>query len=478
MRSLSRRLPPLRHYIGATWVDGPAVFALHDPGSAVEVARSPIASDAVVAQAVAAARRAAASWTRTVPAERAGVLLRLADAIDAESAWLAELESFNVGKPIAAAREEIPLVSDVRRFYAGAARVGHGVAGGEYAPGLRSVAEREPLGVVGLITPWNYPLLEAMWKIGPALAAGNSIVLKPSEITPYTTIELARIAGGILPEGVLNIVLGDAPTGSAIVESPDIAMVSLTGDTRTGRKVAAAAAETLKRVHLELGGKAPALVFDDIDVGKVAPRFAAYSFVNAGQDCTAACRLIVHRSVYDDFVDAFVEAAKALQIGDPADPATQTGPVVSLRQAERVLGFIGRAGAQGGRVLAGGRRVGPGYLIEPTIITDLDQSAEAIQNEIFGPVATVQRADSDEQMLEWGNDVSYGLSSSVWTKDLARANRVSRELRFGTVWVNEHLTTVPEMPFGGFGGSGYGKELSSVSIDEYSQLKHVMTRID
>jgi 1-pyrroline dehydrogenase len=446
-----------------------------DPSTAVRVATLSVATAADVDLAVSAARAASRSWGRSTPAVRAAALSSIADAIDANADRFAYLESLDVGKPILNSKAEIAGISDTFRFYAAAARTNHGTGTGSFAEGLHSRVEREPIGVVGLITPWNYPLLEAVWKLGPALAAGNTVVLKPSELTPLTTVTLFEIMAEILPPGVANLVLGAATTGRAIVDHPDVRMVSLTGDVGTGVAVATRAAVTLKRVHLELGGKSPVVVLDDVDVDATAQYLVAAGFVNSGQDCTAACRLIIHDSVFDEFLERYVAHAKAIVVGAALDEATTMGPLVSSRQRDRVGGFVERATADGARVVFGGHEIDrPGYFFEPTLLTDVSQSSEIIQREVFGPVITAQRAASADQALEWANDVPYGLSASVWTNDVNAAQRFSRELDFGTVWINTHLCTVPEMPFGGFDGSGYGKELSAMSIDDYSRYKHVM----
>jgi 1-pyrroline dehydrogenase len=472
----------LEHFVDGKWLDGKggASFPLIDPSTGVEVSRAPIASPEVVDAAVAAAREAFTAWRLTTPKERAQYLLKLADRVEESSEEFARLESRNVGKPITNAAEELPLIVDLIRFYAGAVRVSEGTATGEYERGSTSLVLRQPIGVVGLITPWNYPLLEAIWKIGPALAAGNTVVLKPSEITPVTTVLLAKLAADIFPAGVFNVVLGDGSTGAAIVNHPGIGMVSLTGDTGTGKKIATGAAESLKRVHLELGGKAPVLVFDDADVTHAAEQLSVAAFANSGQDCTAACRIIIHENAYDAFLERFLTHVNKVVVGDPADPDTQIGPVVSERQLSRVVGFLERAKGTSAQIRTGGERIDrPGFYFPLTVVTDVDQDHELVQREVFGPVVTIQRASSDEEMLALANGVPYGLSASIWTTNLKRTMRFMRDLNFGTVWVNGHLSTVPEMPFGGFGESGYGKELSAHSIDEYSQVKHVMiTNLD
>jgi 1-pyrroline dehydrogenase len=472
----------LQHFVGGQWLDDreASSFPLIDPSTGSEVSRAPIASAELVDRAVAAAQEAFTQWRLTTPKERAQYLLKLADRVEESSEELARLESLNVGKPIANAAEELPLIVDLIRFYAGAVRVNEGTATGEYERGATSLVLRQPIGVVGLITPWNYPLLEAIWKVGPALAAGNTVVLKPSEMTPVTTVFLARLAADVFPAGVFNIVLGDGSTGAAIVNHPGIGMVSLTGDTGTGKKIAAGAAGSLKRVHLELGGKAPVLVFDDADVAYTAEQLAMAAFVNTGQDCTAACRIIVHEKTYHAFLELFLTHVRDVVVGDPTDPGTQVGPLVSERQLDRVLGFLERAKGTSAQIRIGGQRIDrPGFYMPLTVVTDVDQDHELVQKEVFGPVVTIQKATSDEEMLAFANGVPYGLSASIWTTSLKRTMSFMRDLNFGTVWVNGHLSVVPEMPFGGFGESGYGKELSAHSIDEYSQVKHVMiTNVD
>jgi betaine-aldehyde dehydrogenase len=454
-----------------------AAIAAYDPALGRPRASYRAADDDEVDAAVRLAAQAFVSWSRTTPAERSGLLLRLADGLEAAGETFAQVECANVGRPLAMVRDEIAYDADVLRFMAGACRVPHGMGGGAFLEGSTSSVRRGPIGVVGLITPWNFPLMEAVWKVAPALAAGNTVVIKPSELTPESTILFVQLAQEVLPPGVLNLVLGDGGTGRALVAHPDVRLISLTGDPGTGRKVAEAAAATLKRLHLELGGKAPVLVFDDADVPAAAAELAALGFVNSGQDCTAPCRVIVHTAVHDVFVDAYCETVRSLRCGDPRDPATDVGPVVSARQLDRVAGFVDRARAGGATVRLGGRtREGAGYYYEPTVITGVEQGDEIVQREVFGPVVTIQRGDDDEQMLAMANGVPYGLAASVWTSDVDRALRCTDELAFGTVWVNQHMVLANEMPFGGFGQSGYGKELSSHAIDDYSQFKHVMMK--
>lgn len=453
-------------------------YSVINPATGEVLATHPIATEADVDAAVRTAVEASVVWGAMAPMARAAILLKIADAIEANVEELARLESENVGKPISDAIAEMPWAWDVFRYAAAAARVSSGPTSGEYMDGSTSWLRREPLGVVGLITPWNYPLLMAAWKIAPAIAAGNAIVLKPSEMTPTTTIRLVEIANQYVPPGVINLVLGDASTGRAIVAHPKIKKISLTGDVGTGKAVAASAAASLKKVTLELGGKAPVLVFADTPVHETARDLAKYfSFANSGQDCTAACRIIVEDAVYDAFVDAFCQEVAQIKVGDPSDPDTTMGPLISERHLDRVAGFVERARAYGAVIRTGGQRLDrPGWFYAPTVVTDVDQTSEIIQREVFGPVVTIQRAHSDDEMLSMANGVDYGLSASIWTTNLARTMRFTKELDFGTVWVNQHIITASEMPFGGFRDSGYGKELSTSGLDEYSQFKHVMVK--
>lgn len=469
------------------FVDGQPVAALAgddeaiiNPATEEVIARVPTGSSADVDRAVDAASRAFETWFDSTPAERSGMLLKLADRIEGHADELANLEAANVGKPIALAKSEIPFLVDNLRFFAGACRCLEGKAAGEYLAGYTSMIRREPVGVVGLIAPWNYPLMMAIWKIGPALAAGNTVVLKPSEQTPLTSLRLAELAADIFPPGVFNVVTGHGlPVGAPLVRHPKVGMVSLTGDVATGKEVARAAAETLKKVHLELGGKAPVVIFDDADLDAVVAAVKVAGFVNSGQDCTAACRLYANERIYDRLLGELVPAVAGIEMGPIDAESTALGPVVSKEQRERVAGFVERAKATGhARVLTGGEAAaGRGFYFEPTVIADARQGDEIVQKEVFGPVVTVTRFASDDEAIRWANDVDYGLSASVWTSNINRALNAMRKLRFGTVWVNDHVPLVSEMPHGGYKKSGYGKDMSMYALEDYTQVKHCMAKI-
>jgi betaine-aldehyde dehydrogenase len=452
---------------------------LINPGTGEPLAEMPLSSEADVDSAVKVAAQAFVSWRRTTPSQRSTALLKIADLLEAHAEELVALEAENCGKIISVTMsEEIPPMIDQIRFFAGAARLLEGRGASEYMDGMTSYVRREPIGVCGAVTPWNYPMMMAVWKWAPAIAAGNTMVLKPGDSTPVSTVRMAELMAEVLPAGVFNVVCGDRDTGRHLVEHPVPAMVSVTGSVRAGMEVAATASKTLKRVHLELGGKAPVVVFDDVDIAAAAEGIAIAGFFNAGQDCTAATRVLAGAGVYGDFVDALAEQARNTIVGLPDNDDALFGPVNNVNQFERVNAILGRKPGHAS-LAAGGERVGDaGYFIAPTVVADLHQDDEMIQSEIFGPVITVQKFSDEAQALEWANGVEYGLASSVWTTDHSRAMRFTRDLDFGCVWVNTHIPMVAEMPHGGFKRSGYGKDLSVYGFEDYTRIKHVMHNIE
>jgi len=471
----------LKNFIGGELVEARAseTAELIDPSTGEAFLEVPVSGSADVDAGVAAAKGAFSSWKRTTPSERSLALFRIADALEAHADELVAIESQNTGKPVALTlSEEIPPMVDQIRYFAGAARILEGLSAGEYLEGHTSMIRREPIGVCAAVTPWNYPLMMAVWKWAPALAAGNTMVLKPSDTTPASTIRMAEIMSEFLPAGVFNVVVGDRDTGRALIQHPTPAMASITGSVRAGMEVAASAAPSLKRVHLELGGKAPVIVFDDADIAAAAEGIAGAGYFNAGQDCTAATRVLAGEKVYDDFVAALAEAAGNMIVGglDVAD--ADFGPVNNASQLARIQGFLERRPAHAS-VVTGGEQYGErGFLFAPTVVAGLEQGDEMTQTEIFGPVITVQRFSDETQALDYANGVDYGLASSVWTKDHGRAMRFARDLDFGCVWINTHIPIVAEMPHGGFKRSGYGKDLSKYGFEDYTRIKHVMSNIE
>ena len=449
-----------------------------DPTTGEVYAQAPMSGAEDVDRAYAAAATAFETWVDSTPQDRAAAMLKIADAIEARAEELNAVESKDTGKPLhLTMSEEMPYASDHFRFFGGAARILQGMSAGEYMAGHTSWIRREPIGVVGQVTPWNYPLLMMIWKIAPALAAGNTIVLKPSDTTPASSTLLAELCQEFLPPGVLNVVCGDRETGRALVSHKTPQMVAITGSVRAGMEVAEAASADVKRVHLELGGKAPVIVFDDADVAAAAEGIAGAGLFNAGQDCTAATRVLAGPGIHDEFVAALAEAAKGMPTGQPDSEDTYYGPLNNQNQFDRVAGMVDRLPDHANVETGAARHGDKGYFYEPTVVSGLKQDDEQIQNEIFGPVMTVQKFSDEAEALRWANGVEYGLSSSVWTKDHARAMRMSRKLDFGVVWINTHIPFVSEMPHGGFKHSGYGKDLSMYGLEDYTRIKHVMSYI-
>ena len=479
---MSVSITQYKNFVGGEWVESTSgeTMEVVNPSTGETIGEVPRGTADDVERAVEAAKKAWSEWRDKTPKDRMELLLKLADLIDEHADELAQLESRNVGKPMMIAGDEMPFSADNLRFFAGAARTLEGKSAGEYVEGYTSIVRREPLGIVAGITPWNYPLMMVVWKLGPALAAGNCQILKPAEQTPLSTLRFAELAQDVLPPGVLNVITGDGvPVGDGLVRHPDIALVSLTGDVETGKLIARNAADTLKRVHLELGGKAPMVVLDDADPATVAEAVKIGGYWNSGQDCTASSRILVSERVYDDVLAETVKVVEAMKVADPAEGEdVEMGPVISADQRERVLGFLERLPGRA-TVVTGGESLGErGFFVKPTIVADVEQDDEIVQREVFGPVVTMQRFASDDEAIAMANGVRYGLAASVFSQDVGRALAAARKLDFGTVWVNEHLFPLAsEMPHGGFKESGYGKDMSLYSMEEYTRIKHVAVKL-